>query len=49
MADYNTFSDQELIALLKQNNQQAMTEIYDRYWDKLLAVALNRLDNLEEA
>lgn len=26
-----------------------MTEIYNRYWDKLLAVAVNRLDDEQEA
>lgn len=46
---YNTCSDHELIALLKQDHQEALTEIYNRYWDKLLAVASNRLDVEEEA
>jgi RNA polymerase sigma-70 factor (family 1) len=49
MAAYSTYIDQELIALLKQGEAKAMTELYERYWDKLLAVALNRLENLEEA
>ena len=49
MADYSTYTDQELTGLLKQGEPKAMTAIYGRYWDKLLAVALNRLENLEEA
>lgn len=49
MAAYGTYTDQELVALIKQDHAQAMTEIYERYWHKLLAVAINRLSNLEEA
>lgn len=49
MSVYNAHSDQELLLLIGENSERAMTEIFDRYWDKLLAVALNRLDNLEEA
>ncbi|TSJ36581.1 RNA polymerase sigma-70 factor [Mucilaginibacter corticis] len=49
MRALNTYTDQELVALLKQDDQRALKEIFERYWDKLLAVALNRLNNLEEA
>jgi RNA polymerase sigma factor (sigma-70 family) len=49
MSVYSAHSDQELLLLIGENSERAMTEIFDRYWDKLLAVALNRLDNLEEA
>lgn len=41
--------DSELIALLNQGSQAAFTEIYGRYWDKLLAVAVNRLGDEQEA
>ncbi|MBB5438499.1 RNA polymerase sigma-70 factor (ECF subfamily) [Pedobacter sp. AK017] len=49
MGAYSTYTDQELTALLRGGEPKAMTEIYNRYWDKLLAVALNRLEHLEEA
>ena len=49
MTDYGKCSDRDLILLLNNGVQRAMTEIFERYWQKLLAVALNRLDNLEEA
>lgn len=49
MAVYGSYNDQELILLLKEDNQEAMTEIYDRYWLKLLSVAKNRLSVQEEA
>lgn len=49
MSSYNTYSDNELINLLNTDDERILVEIYDRYWDKMLAVAFNRLDNLEEA
>jgi RNA polymerase sigma-70 factor (family 1) len=49
MSVYGSYNDQELILLLKEDNQEAMTEIYDRYWLKLLSVATNRLSFQEEA
>ncbi|WP_256005676.1 RNA polymerase sigma-70 factor [Pedobacter deserti] len=49
MSARRAYTDLELVALLKQGDASAMTELYERYWDKLLAVALNRLEHLEEA
>lgn len=49
MALYNTYSDSELVALLQSNDQQAFTELYVRYWDKLFYLAGKKLDNLSEA
>lgn len=47
---YNTsHTDQELLQLLQQNDDDAFTAIYLRYWDKLTVVAMNRLGSLEEA
>lgn len=46
---YNTYGDHELVLLLKDDDQEAMRAIYDRYWDKLLAVAVNRLGIEQEA
>jgi len=42
-------SDMELIGLMKQHDQAAFTEIYQRYWKKLFTVAANKLQDLEEA
>jgi len=42
-------SDVELLALLKEDDQVAFTEIYNRYWDKLFTVARYRLDDELEA
>ncbi len=49
MLNYNTYSDSELINLLNTDDERILVEIYNRYWDKMLAVAFNRLHNLEEA
>ncbi len=37
------FTDEMLVNLLKKGDQQGFSEIYNRYWDKLFAVAYKRL------
>lgn len=49
MASWVDLTDNALFALLKQGDQAAFTEIFGRYWDKLLAVAVNRLGDEQEA
>lgn len=49
MAHYRTYGDQDLVDLMRSGDERALIEVYDRYWDKMLAVAYNRLGNLEEA
>ena len=46
---YNTYQDQQLLPLLRESNDAAFTEIYQRYWDKLLVTAMHRLGNMDEA
>jgi len=41
MYHYNSCSDHELIALLKEDDHAAFTEIYKRYWKKMLLIAWN--------
>lgn len=48
-ADYNLRSDIELVSLLKKGSEPALAALYLRYWDKLLIVAANRLDDPAEA
>ena len=38
MIPFTTYSDEQLVAMLRENNEHAFTEIYNRYWEKLLAV-----------
>lgn len=49
MSAYSTYTDQELIALLKQGNQSGYTELYNRYKTLLYVFALRRIDNRAEA
>lgn len=49
MGQYKTFTDGELLAALKQGDQTAFIEIYDRYWDKLFSMAGHKLEQLEDA
>lgn len=42
-------TDHELLSLLKEGDRNAFTTLYNRYWDKLYAVAYNRLADEYEA
>jgi len=48
MADYNSYSDVELIILLKQDNLDAFTTIHKRYYGVLYSHAYKRLPDREE-
>jgi RNA polymerase sigma-70 factor (family 1) len=41
MKPMNGFSDQNLLALLQGGDHAAFTELYKRYWEKLLLIAWN--------
>lgn len=49
IAAYSSYSDQELTALLKNGDKTAFTEIYNRYWKKMFAVACQKINDSEEA
>src|SRR5690554_5115563 len=49
MSTYQNMSDQELLCLLKANNEAAFNEIYERYWSGVFLVARNRLSNDDDA
>lgn len=49
MGQYKSYGDQELVQLMQNGDERILVEIYDRYWDKMLSVAFNRLGNQEEA
>lgn len=49
MGHYKSYGDQELVQLMQSGDERVLIEIYNRYWDKMLAVAFNRLSNQEEA
>ena len=41
MLNYNLYTDDELTSLVKEDDQAAFTEIYERYWKKMLLIAWN--------
>jgi RNA polymerase sigma-70 factor (family 1) len=41
MTTFTTFSDQELMHLLQAGNHAAFTELYKRYWKKMVLIAWN--------
>jgi len=49
MAPFQSLSDQELTLLLRQGNEHAFTAIYNRYWNKLTAIAYNLLRDKSSA
>lgn len=45
---YRDYTDQELLERLRLSDEAALSEIYERYWDKLFVVSANRMgDGLE--
>lgn len=48
MSDYQSHTDQQLLSLLQNSDEQAFTELYNRYWDKLLVRGLTQLNSLED-
>ncbi|HKG04845.1 MAG TPA: RNA polymerase sigma-70 factor [Pedobacter sp.] len=49
MAAYGVYTDEELLALLKSGDRAAFTEIYNRYWKRMFALAGKKLNDLDEA
>ena len=43
MRIYTSYTSDELLVLLAKNDEAAFTEIYDRFWKKLFAIAYNRI------
>jgi RNA polymerase sigma-70 factor (family 1) len=49
MLSYKQYNDESLLTLFQSGDRAAFDEIYERYWDRLFAVAARRLENLDEA
>ncbi len=49
MNDCKNLDDVELLQLLKRSNNDAFTELYERYWQKMYVVAAHKLKNLTDA
>jgi RNA polymerase sigma-70 factor (family 1) len=49
MEQYRLYDDKLLLELLAKSDEQAFTEIYRRFWQKLFVIAYNRLRQIEAA
>ena len=49
MSHYVSYSDFELLDLIRSGDKIAFSEIYNRYWKKVFTVASNKIGQLEEA
>ncbi len=46
---YTQYEDKELLYLLSQNDKEAFTELYNRFWKKLFAIAYSRMNEVQDA
>ena len=49
MTSYSSYSDQELLSLLKEGDRVSFTEIYNRYWEKMASYAIRLTKSEDEA
>ncbi len=47
--NYSLYNDCELLAFIRENDEQAFHALYERYWKKILVQALLKLEVQEEA
>nr|WP_295934935.1 RNA polymerase sigma-70 factor [uncultured Dyadobacter sp.] len=43
------YTDHELLGLMRSGQESGFTEIYNRYWKRLLVIAANKTGDLDEA
>ena len=49
MKEYQLYDNKLLLDLLTKSDELAFTEIYNRFWQKLFAIAYNRLKEIQSA
>jgi RNA polymerase sigma-70 factor (ECF subfamily) len=49
MNQFGTYTDQELLKLLREQNRAAFTEVYNRYWAVLATFATKMIEDEEQA
>ena len=49
MPGYKSYSDEDLLSRLRMADEKAFTEIYHRYWEKLLAIGFYHLRTKQAA
>lgn len=46
---YSCRNDSDLLVLIREDDECAFAELYERYWKKLFIVAVNRIGSMENA
>jgi len=49
LKDYTKYSDADLVMFVRKNDHHAFTEIYNRYWKKLLLSAYHRIRHYQDS
>lgn len=49
MKEYQSYNNKILLELLSKSDELAFTEIYNRFWQKLFAIAYNRVKEIQAA
>ena len=49
LTNYSKYEAEELLHLISKNDEAAFSELYDRFWKKMFAVAYNRLKEVQDA
>ena len=49
MSRYRKYTDKQLLALLSQGDEAAFSTLYDRFWQRLFAIAYNRTKDMPSA
>lgn len=49
VVNIQSHNEETLLKLIKQGNDQAFTELYNRYWQKMLTIAFIKLQNTDDA
>ncbi len=49
LADYSTYTDEQLVLLFREGDESAFTELFHRYWEKMLAFAMTKNIGLQDA
>lgn len=47
LEDFSTYSDEELLEKIRQDNDKAFAEIFERYWKRIHAITFSKLGNHE--
>jgi len=49
MPNYSEYTDQQLVELLRSDDEWAFKYLYNKFWEKLFFIAIKRLNDEEEA